>query len=203
VNKCCCDHKRTSYQSRRSLIASSYQAPGRGCEGTCWPPLLKKCVADEIRPRVSRPERLAGVPHASLNWRVDEPSVSPLLDHPVPQRRVRLSPDRWSGFLKGESEGLGCCERRRGQHVSRLVVWRDDDSAQPDSTASEERPNERPVREGIVTRDCLCVFSPRAVCRHFHDCPDKPRPPRPDGRQLAIAAEALRFRPRCPWRYAR
>ena len=28
VNNCCCEHKRTRHESRRSLIASSYQAPG-------------------------------------------------------------------------------------------------------------------------------------------------------------------------------
>jgi hypothetical protein len=54
------------------------------------------------KPELILPERLAEVPHDTLNGKVGEPTVSPLLDAPAPQKRFLLSPDRLYGCLRGD-----------------------------------------------------------------------------------------------------
>ena len=66
-------------------------------------PLLKKSPLHRpSQAEVSLPERSAAVPLDSLNGRVGERDVSPFLGDPAPQRTFPLSPDTWSGYLRGD-----------------------------------------------------------------------------------------------------
>src|SRR6266566_7376411 len=51
---------------------------------------------------ITLPERLAAVPRDSPNVQAGELTVSQPLDAPVPQGSFLLSPDRWSGSLRGD-----------------------------------------------------------------------------------------------------
>ncbi len=65
--------------------------------------LLKKSPLHRpSQAEVSLPERSAAVPLDSLNGRVGERDVAPFLGDPAPQRTFPLSPDTWSGYLRGD-----------------------------------------------------------------------------------------------------
>src|SRR5260221_8932966 len=122
--------------------------------------LLKKSPPHWPRQEIILPEPVAEVQRDTLNGKAGEPAVSQLPDAPVPQSSFPLSPGRWYSSVRGGKQSPGYCERQRSRLASPLAVWQCDDIVQRDNSASGERLNERPERADIVTRDCLCAFSP-------------------------------------------
>jgi len=64
--------------------------------------LLKKSLHQATQQEITLPERSAAVPRDTLNGPAGELIVSQPLDAPALQRRFPLSPDRWSGSLRGD-----------------------------------------------------------------------------------------------------